>query len=160
MQRWLRIVVVLLAALVAVQWWSNRSPDRGLPGPAPRAKRPAGRYAPRATRRSCRREAVATLEAIERGGPFRYDRDGSIVPESRAPACPEQPRGYYREYTVIRRARATAARAASSAAAIRPRSYYYTDDHYRSFRRVEVTPMSDRESSPPETAPGPCTRSR
>ncbi len=44
-------------------------------------------------------EAQATLRLIDAGGPFPYRRDG-IVFQNRERLLPEQPRGYYREYTV------------------------------------------------------------
>ena len=82
-------------------------------------------------------EAVATLEQIERGGPFPYDRDGSVF-QNRERHLPDQPRGYYREYTVATPgARDRGARRIVTGGQP-PEVYYYTDDHYRSFRRVEV----------------------
>ena len=48
---------------------------------------------------------------------------------------PAQPRGYYREYTVpMPGARNRGARRIITGGAP-PAVYYYTDDHYRSFRR-------------------------
>ena len=44
-------------------------------------------------------EARDTLEAIRRGGPFPYERDG-VVFGNYERILPKQPRGYYREYTV------------------------------------------------------------
>lgn len=98
------------------------------------------------------REARATLALIRRGGPFPYERDGVVFGnyERRLPA---QPRGYYREYTVPtpgaghRGARRIVAGGCEPAGG-RPRAperwtapcaageYWYTDDHYRTFRRI------------------------
>ena len=44
-------------------------------------------------------EARATLQLIEQGGSFPYARDGVIFGNYEH-ALPQQPRGYYREYTV------------------------------------------------------------
>ena len=44
-------------------------------------------------------EARATLRLIDAGGPFPYRRDG-IAFQNRERRLPEQPKGYYREYTV------------------------------------------------------------
>lgn len=82
-------------------------------------------------------EARDTLAAIKRGGPFRYDKDG-VVFSNRERALPRQPRGYYTEYTV--RTPGSHDRGARRiVAGGDPRSsgeYWYTDDHYRSFRRI------------------------
>lgn len=82
-------------------------------------------------------EARDTLAAIRRGGPFRYDKDGSVF-SNRERALPRQPRGYYTEYTV--RTPGSPDRGARRiVAGGDPRSsgeYWYTDDHYRSFKRI------------------------
>ena len=84
-------------------------------------------------------EARAVLQLIARGGPFPYPhKDGSTFNyfEKR---LPPQPRGYYREYTVPtpgrpdRGARRIVAGAHPGGP---PAEYYYTADHYRSFRRI------------------------
>jgi ribonuclease T1 len=86
-------------------------------------------------------EAGQTLRLIRQGGPFPYPRkDGSTFGnfEKRLPCS----HAATIESTRCRRpAAATAARAASSlargAAVMSPSGeYYYTDDHYRSFRRI------------------------
>lgn len=78
-------------------------------------------------------EARETLLLIKQGGPFPYKRDG-IVFNNFEKLLPSQPRGYYREYTVKtpgRRDRGPRRIVAGKAA-----EYYYTEDHYRSFRRI------------------------
>ena len=82
-------------------------------------------------------EAGETLARIRSGGPFRYDKDGTVF-FNREGLLPRRPRGYYTEYTV----RTPGARdrgARRIVAGGDPRSsgeYYYTGDHYRSFRRI------------------------
>jgi len=139
MQRWIRFVVVLLAALVALQWWSNRSPDEVDQGPETSSEASGSGDATARWPAFLPREAVATLEAIERGGPFPYDRDGSVF-QNRERLLPEQPRGYYREYTVITPGSRDRGARRIVAGGQPPDVYYYTDDHYRSFRRVETRP--------------------
>lgn len=87
-------------------------------------------------------EARQTLNLIKHGGPFPYPhKDGSTFGnyEKRLPI---QPRGYYREYTVPtpgRRDRGARRIIAGKTPHRNERSsveYYYTDDHYRSFRRI------------------------
>ena len=130
----LRIAVLVLAALAAFQWWSNRGLVES-PGSAPaQSSAIAARYPS-----FLPPEAVATLEAIERGGPFRYDRDGSTF-QNRERRLPEQPPGYYREYTVDTPGSSDRGARRIVSGGDPPQVYYYTDDHYRSFRRVEIKP--------------------
>ena len=91
-------------------------------------------------------EARDTLVLIKRGGPFPYPRkDGSTFGnyESRLPA---QRRAYYREYTVPtpgkndRGARRIVAGRGPTGDVATSGEYYYTHDHYRSFRRIEERP--------------------
>lgn len=86
-------------------------------------------------------EARQTLNLIQRGGPFPFPhRDGSIFGNFER-RLPQQPRGYYREYTVPtpgghdRGARRIIAGGLSHGSA-GAGEYYYSDDHYRSFRRI------------------------
>ena len=79
-------------------------------------------------------EAVATLALIRRGGPFPHDRDGTVF-FNREQLLPEAPRGSYREFTVP--TPGMNHRGARRIVAHRDGTYYYTDDHYRSFRRIE-----------------------
>ena len=104
------------------------------------------------------REAQETLQLIKRGGPFPYAKDGSTF-GNREQLLPERARGYYREYTVRTPGardrgarRIVAGGCGSSARPDRQRAnreagpyyvapcvggeYYYTEDHYASFRRV------------------------
>lgn len=81
-------------------------------------------------------EARATLRLIEAGGPFPHERkDGSVFGnfEKRLPA---QPRGYYREYTVPTPGLTHRGARRIVSGGHPPLEFYYTDDHYRSFRRI------------------------
>nr|WP_242463367.1 ribonuclease domain-containing protein [Rhodocyclus tenuis] len=88
------------------------------------------------------RQASETLALIKHGGPFPYPRkDGSVFGNFER-VLPQQPRGYYREYTVPtpgardRGARRIIAGSGRGNDVARSGEYYYTDDHYRSFRRI------------------------
>ena len=87
-------------------------------------------------------EARDTLLLIRRGGPFRYRQDG-VVFGNREGRLPAKERGYYREYTVSTpgvKDRGARRIIAGSGVGRDPRSageYYYTDDHYNSFRRIK-----------------------
>jgi len=82
-------------------------------------------------------EARQTLERIESGGPFPYDKDGSRFGNYER-ALPQQQRGYYHEYTVKtagsrnRGARRIICGGDQQAA----NDCYYTEDHYNSFKRI------------------------
>lgn len=79
-------------------------------------------------------EARHTLALIRKGGPFPYERDGMTF-GNREGLLPKKTRGYYREYTVkTPGSRDRGAR--RIVAGDDARELYYTDDHYRSFRRV------------------------
>ncbi|MFT4100924.1 MAG: ribonuclease domain-containing protein [Burkholderiaceae bacterium] len=82
-------------------------------------------------------EAQRMLATIRRGGPFASPKDG-IVFSNREKLLPYRPRGYYTEYTVrtpgVRNRGARRIIAGGD-----PRTsgvYYYTEDHYQSFRRI------------------------
>jgi len=86
-------------------------------------------------------EARETLARIKSGGPFPYHKDGAVFGnyEKRLPL---QPRGYYREYTVHtpgrhdRGARRIIAGEGTVGDVRSSGEYYYTGDHYRTFRRI------------------------
>jgi ribonuclease T1 len=137
MAKWMRLAVLVLAALAAAQWWSGRpagdqtAPDAS-PGSPPSVAEHDARYPS-----FLPREAIDTLERIERSGPFPYDRDGTVF-QNRERRLPEQPRGYYREYTVATPGSRDRGARRIVTGGNPPEVYYYTDDHYRSFRRVEI----------------------
>jgi ribonuclease T1 len=87
-------------------------------------------------------EAIVTLRLIQRGGPFPYPhKDGSTFGNFEK-LLPPQIRGYYREYTVPTPGRQDRG-ARRLIAGMGPRGdvatsgeYYYTEDHYRHFRRI------------------------
>ena len=85
------------------------------------------------------REARDTLAKIKTGGPFPYpDRDGTAF-SNRERRLPAKARGYYREYTVpTPGARDRGARRIVAGGEVRSSGdYWYTDDHYNSFRRIK-----------------------
>jgi ribonuclease T1 len=78
-------------------------------------------------------EARQTLRLIRSGGPFPYSKDG-IAFGNRERLLPRKPHGYYREYTV--RTPGARDRGARRIIAAQTGEYYYTDNHYRSFKRI------------------------
>jgi ribonuclease T1 len=78
-----------------------------------------------------------TYALIARGGPFPYEKDGTVF-GNRERLLPIKGRGYYREYTVSTpglRHRGTR-RIVCGGQPRTPDACYYTADHYASFRRI------------------------
>ena len=82
-----------------------------------------------------------TYAAILRGGPFRYDKDGTVF-GNRERLLPLEKRGYYREYTVVTEGSRDrgARRIVCGGPAKTPKACYYTGDHYASFRKIVSKP--------------------
>jgi ribonuclease T1 len=78
-------------------------------------------------------EARDTLRLIKQGGPFPYPRDG-VVFGNYEKLLPQQPRGYYREYTV--KTPGARNRGARRIVCGPLPECYYTADHYRTFQRI------------------------
>ena len=78
-------------------------------------------------------EARQALEQIKAGGPFSYPNDGRIFGNREAP-LPKRERGYYREYTVP--TPGARDRGARRIVAGRGGEFYYTEDHYRTLKRI------------------------
>jgi ribonuclease T1 len=79
-------------------------------------------------------EARDVLVLIDHGGPFPYGRDG-IVFENRERLLPDEPVGYYHEYTVP--TPGSSDRGARRIIAGSAGELYWTDDHYRTFERID-----------------------
>ena len=83
-------------------------------------------------------EARDVLERIDGGGPFQYPGNDDEVFENREDLLPDQPLGYYREYTVP--TPGVGGRGARRIVTGDGGEYYWTDDHYDSFSRIERSP--------------------
>ncbi len=83
------------------------------------------------------KEAIATLRLIERNGPYPYRQDDGVF-QNRERKLPPQARGYYREYTVKTPGSRDRGARRIVAGGQPPVEYFYTDDHYRSFRRFTL----------------------
>jgi len=142
------LLVLALLLIAAVLLWPRltRSPDvpatasgTATSQPAPVAARlPGDLPAPPATTlpEGLPREAYDTIRLIQRGGPFPHRQDGSVF-GNRENRLPRMPRGYYREYTVdTPGVRHRGARRIVTGGDP-PEVWYYSDDHYDSFRTFE-----------------------
>ena len=84
-------------------------------------------------------ETIETLALIQRGGPFPYRKDGTTF-QNRERLLPTKPRGYYREYTVPTPGARDRGARRIVAGGNPPEVFYYTADHYSSFRQIEPLP--------------------
>lgn len=78
-------------------------------------------------------EALATIELIQRDGPFPHRQDGNTF-GNREGLLPQKPNGYYREYTVDTPGLDHRGARRIVTGGRPPEAWYYSDDHYDSFR--------------------------
>lgn len=99
---------------------------------------PAGQDAPAQVQGAdpIQREIATTLALIRQGGPFPHSQDGTVF-QNRERQLPAQPRGYYREYTVRTPGLSHRGPRRIVTGGNPPVIFYYTEDHYRSFRVLE-----------------------
>ena len=84
------------------------------------------------------RQGQEVLRLIEAGGPFPYEKDGTVF-GNRERLLPKHRRGYYREYTVTTPglSHRGARRIVCGGETVRaPDACYYTKDHYASFKLI------------------------
>lgn len=127
LHKWGAAVVVAagLAAGGVVTTASARTPD----SPAAVAPVALGSLPP---------EAQTTHRLVLQGGPFPYQKDGTVF-GNRERLLPLHPRGYYREYTVKTPGafnRGARRIVCGGKPPTRPQACFYTDDHYASFRLI------------------------
>ncbi len=82
-------------------------------------------------------EALRSITLIQRGGPFPHYQDGGVFGNFES-HLPRQPRGWYHEYTVETPGARNRGTRRIITGGTPPREWYYTDDHYASFRRFDV----------------------
>ncbi|MFI1450450.1 ribonuclease domain-containing protein [Streptomyces virginiae] len=78
-------------------------------------------------------QARDVLALIDKGGPYPYRQDGTVFGNFEK-ALPKQKRGYYHEYTV--RTPGERDRGARRIVTGEGGEFYYTDDHYDTFKAV------------------------
>ena len=141
--------ILLAAALLGLAFWLGQRHGERAQAPAPAIGAPQG-HAPAPTPlpdagaasdaasapRDLPAEATATLRRIAAGGPYAHRQDGGVF-GNRERRLPLRERGWYREYTVeTPGARDRGARRIVTGGSP-PVEFWYTDDHYRSFRRYD-----------------------
>ena len=78
-------------------------------------------------------EARHTLALVKAGGPYPYRQDGRSF-GNRERLLPQRDHGYYREYTV--QTPGARDRGARRIVGGKGGEFYFTADHYRSFKRI------------------------
>lgn len=127
---------LLVAVVVAWGWSRQHAPAQAPTVAVPAVHAPAPDDAPA----FLPAEALDTLASIRAGGPFAHRQDGGVV-QNRERRLPSQPRGYYREYTVETPGSDDRGARRIVAGGDPPVEFFYTDDHYRTFRRFEWEPQ-------------------
>ncbi|MFZ2503594.1 MAG: ribonuclease domain-containing protein [Nocardioides sp.] len=143
----LRAAMAALAALLLVvgwYWWTHTGPPAAVmeegPGSGISVNRPKAEQTDPVSglilvdRSTLPPEAIDTLALIKAGGPFPYDEDDGTFKNLEG-LLPDRDRGYYREYTVETPGSST--RGARRIVVGGGGEYYWTEDHYQSFERIE-----------------------
>lgn len=81
-------------------------------------------------------EARETIRRIEQGGPFPYECCDDTTFRNDEGLLPDEPRGYYREYTV--ETPGSSDRGARRIVVGDLGEHYWTADHYQSFERIDL----------------------
>ena len=141
-------VGLLLLAFVAGNWFASHrdAANATIPASSPTTStapreapvalpqsEPASRAIPDAS--GLPAEARDTLARIAAGGPFEHRQDGSVF-QNRERQLPSRPRGWYHEYTVETPGSDDRGARRIVTGGTPPSEYWYSDDHYRSFRRI------------------------
>ncbi len=132
----LKPLILLVIILAAMAIW-NRHGETPQPQVAPTASAPGQAAVASPSMDMLPPEAHDTLGRIARGGPFEHDQDGAVFGNYEG-LLPKQPRGYYHEYTVETPGAPNRGARRIITGGTPPVAWYYTDDHYRSFRRLEA----------------------
>lgn len=137
---WLPSVLIVVGLAMSLFQASLLLPDEAPAGPLTEATPTTsgsspGTSAPTTSGRSTLPpEAHRVLEAIQRGGPYAHPQDDGVF-QNREGQLPSRPRGYYREYTVETPGSHDRGARRIVTGGQPPTEFFYTDDHYDSFRR-------------------------
>jgi guanyl-specific ribonuclease Sa len=131
-----------IIAMVGLWLWSQRSGDGELRAPQTPAVTQAvdGSVYPG----FLPVEAHAVLDRIARGERHPFRQDGGVF-QNREGRLPPKPSGYYREYTVPTPRSDDRGPRRIVTGGDPPVEYWYTADHYGSFRRFELERVEPRQ---------------
>lgn len=125
-----RLIGLAMVLAAAGTWLVQARAPQALTAPAPIATQIPMADLPR--------QGQQVMEQIRQGGPFRYEKDGTVF-GNRERLLPRATRGYYREYTVPTPGldhRGARRIVCGGEKPRNPDDCYYTEDHYSSFRRI------------------------
>jgi ribonuclease T1 len=132
------LLIVALAVVAALAWQGGRTPHQAIAPPdalahatSPGAQLSIPGFLPP--------EALNTVNLIRHGGPYPYPQDDGIF-GNREGRLPAKPRGYYHEYTVVTPGAPNRGTRRIITGGTPPDAFYYTDDHYETFRPFTVGP--------------------
>ena len=127
-------ILIAFALFAAWAWWPQApAPVERPPIAVPDARGPP----PAANDAALPADARETLRRIRDGGPFPYRQDGGVF-QNRERLLPPRPHGWYREYTVDTPGSRDRGARRIVAGGDPPSEFWYTADHYRSFRRIDT----------------------
>jgi guanyl-specific ribonuclease Sa len=135
--RYWKPLLVLAVIVVALLW--NRQAHTPSPATPPATPAATANGSGSALPAFLPPEARDTLALIARGGPFPHSQDGVVFGNYEG-LLPKEPRGYYHEYTVETPGAHNRGARRIITGGTPPEAYYYTSDHYRSFRRFAWQP--------------------
>ncbi|RRN79958.1 ribonuclease [Pseudoxanthomonas sp. SGD-10] len=136
-----RTLPLLAAALLlaGLAWLQRPGPEQVVPPPAPAAA--SAQAVPTTLPAFLPAEAGPVVASIRQGGPFPHRQDGSVF-ANREGRLPPRPRGHYREYTVPTPGVPHRGARRIVTGGDPPTEWYYSADHYGSFRAFQV-PMAE-----------------
>lgn len=129
--------LITLAAVIAVvvtAWLTGGFDSKEQPEQKEQTQPKQQQEQPRTESRAQDPELQATLDLIERGGPFPHRQDGATF-SNRERRLPIKAHGYYREYTV--RTPGAKNRGARRIVKGQDGDIWYTRDHYKTFVRLD-----------------------
>jgi ribonuclease T1 len=122
-----------VSAVLRALAWASLAAFVAIASPASQAQFAPSPPAAQVAAKDLPKEAREALALVKKGGPFPYAKDGAVF-GNREGQLPRKKRGYYREYTVKTPFERT--RGKRRIVAGRDGDYWYTDDHYATFRRI------------------------
>ncbi len=125
------LALLALVLLATGALWPKLAPDSTTRGPATTTTAALPDFLPA--------QALETIRLIQRGGPYPHRQDGSVF-GNREGHLPQRQRGHYREYTVATPGLAHRGARRIVTGGDPPVDWYYTDDHYESFRPFRPAP--------------------
>jgi ribonuclease T1 len=132
-------LLAVVVALVAMAWLLR--PDPGARQAVPTTRVDSVASSPgNALPAFLPAEAATVIGRIQRRAPHPHRQDGSVF-GNREQRLPQQPRGYYREYTVPTPGLSHRGARRIVTGGDPPVDWYYTADHYDSFRAFDPPAM-------------------